>query len=88
MLCELPVKSAAGSIAFISVVLTNVVVSATPFQTIAVEGRNPIPVRSSTVSTDPASRLAGLILLIAGAELFTAKSTAGGYAASGGGLPH
>jgi hypothetical protein len=76
-LAELPVRSAAGRAAFSSVALTNVVVSATPFQVITVDGTNPEPLTSSRVLPDPASTLAGLILLIAGCGLFTEKSAAG-----------
>jgi hypothetical protein len=74
-LCKPPVKSVAGSVAFNSVALTKVVVSAVPFQVIAVEEKNPVPVTSSVVSADPTGTLAGLILLIAGTGLFTEKST-------------
>jgi hypothetical protein len=72
---ELATTSVAGSVALTSVALTNVVVSATPFQATTVDGRNPEPAMSNTVSAAPATRLAGAILAIAGTELFTAKST-------------
>jgi hypothetical protein len=76
-LAELPLRLAAGSAAFSSVALTNVVVSTAPFQAIKVDGTNPVPLTSSRVSPDPASTLAGLILLMAGTGLFTGKSTDG-----------
>jgi len=75
-LTELPVRSAAGRVAFTSVALTNVVVSAAPFQAITEDGTNPDPLMSSKVPADPASTLAGLILVIAGTGFFTEKSTA------------
>lgn len=53
------------------------VVSAAPFQSITEDASNPDPLTSSSVSPDPASTLAGLILLIAGIGLFTEKATAG-----------
>ena len=68
--------SAAGRIAFSSVVLTKVVLSAAPFHATAVEETKPDPLRSSKVSPDPTSTLAGLILLIAGSGLLTEKSSA------------
>jgi hypothetical protein len=46
-LAELPLTCAASRVAFSSIALTNVVVSATPFQVITVEGINPDPVTSS-----------------------------------------
>lgn len=85
-LAELPVRSAAGSVAFASVALTNVVVSAAPFQAITEDGTNPNPLMSSTVSPDPASALAGLILVIAANGLFTEKSTAEDVPPPGDGL--
>jgi hypothetical protein len=77
VLVELPARFLAGSVAFNSVVLTNVVLRATAFQVITVDGTKPDPVISSMESADPASTLAGLTLLIAGTGLFTEKSSAG-----------
>ena len=85
-LAELPLRSAAGRAAFRSVAFTKVVVSATPFQVITLDGTKPDPTTSSRVSPDPASTLAGLILPIAGAGLFTEKSTAGDVPPPGDGL--
>jgi hypothetical protein len=76
-LAELPVRSAAGSVTFTSVPLTNVVARVVPFQVITDDGSNPDPLISNTVSPDPAKMLVGLILLIIGVGLFTEKSTPG-----------
>jgi len=65
-LAELPVRSAAGIVAFTSVALTNVVVSGAPFQKIIEDVTKPEPLTSSKVSPDPASTLAGLTLVMAG----------------------
>ena len=85
-LVELPAMSEAGSAAFISVPLTNVVVSAIPFQAIAVFETNPVPVISRVVAAAPAVRLAGLTAVIAGAGLFTLNATAAEVPPAGAGL--
>jgi hypothetical protein len=85
-LAELPVRSAAGMVAFNSVALTNVVPSAMPFHTTTLDGTKPVPVASSSVSADPASTLAGFTLLIEGAGLFTEKSNEANAPPPGDGL--
>lgn len=74
-LAELPLRSAAGTVAFRSVVLTNVVVNAVPFHATTDPATNPDPVTSSGVSLAPATILLGLTLVTAGVGLFTEKST-------------
>jgi hypothetical protein len=70
---ELPVRSAADIVAFSSVVLTNVVVSAEPFHEMTEVETKPDPVRSRVVSPAPAVTLVGLTVVIVGAGLFTEK---------------
>ena len=85
-LAELPVRSAAGTVAFTSVALTKVLASVTPFHAITEVETNPDPVTSTKVSVDPASTLVGSILAIVGTGLFTAKSTAADVPPPGDGL--
>jgi hypothetical protein len=73
---ELPVKSAAGTTAVISVPLTNVVTSGAFFQSTKEPARKLVPFTSSVVSAAPAVTLAGLTLMIVGAGLFTSNGTA------------
>ena len=75
-LAELPLRAAAGTVAFTSVALTKVVVSVVVLKTITVDDKNPVPVMSNGVSPDPATTLAGVILLMAGVGSLTEKSSA------------
>ncbi len=83
---ELPARSAASRVALTSVALTKVVERAAPFQSITVVERNPEPVISNSVSAEPAMTLGGVILVIAGAGLFTGKLIAADVPPPGAGL--
>lgn len=74
---ELPATSAAGTVAFSSVALTNVVVSAAPFHAMTEVATKLEPVTSKAVFPDPTSTLVGLIATIAGVGLFTEKLSGG-----------
>jgi hypothetical protein len=65
-LAELPVRSAAGKVAFSSAALTNVVARAVPFQAITEDETKFEPITSSGMSPDPATAVAGCTLVIAG----------------------
>jgi hypothetical protein len=84
--CKLPVKSAAASVTFTSVPLTNVVARDVPFHMITDDRSNPVPLTSTTVSPAPATMLVGLSLLIVGVGLFTGKSIPGDVPPPGDGL--
>lgn len=75
-LAELPVKSAGGSAAVTSVLLTIVVTSGVLFQKATEPARKLVPFTSRVVIIAPAVTLAGLTLAIAGTGLFTGKSIA------------
>jgi len=85
-LAELPAKSAAGTVVFTSVALTNVVLSAAPFQATTENATKPDPLTAITVSPVPARTLAGFMLLMAGTGLLTEKSTPGDVPPPGDGL--
>ena len=61
----------AGTAACSSVALTNVTVTAVPFQNADVVGRKFVPTMSSEVSALPAGRLAGEIEVITGKGITT-----------------
>ena len=84
--CELPVKFAAGTVAFTSDALTNVVGSAVVFHAITDPEINPVPLISSTLSPDPAGNDAGLIWLMTGTGLFTGRFIGAADPPPGGGL--
>jgi len=65
-LAELPVRSAAGTVAFSSVALTNVVVSAVPFHSAVEVEMNPVPVIVTVVSVEPATVDDGLSAVMTG----------------------
>jgi hypothetical protein len=75
-LAALPVKSAVGTAAVISVPPTNVVTSAELFQLTTELVRKLVPFTSSVVPAAPAVTLVGLTLVIVGTGLSTSKSTA------------
>lgn len=85
-LAELPLRSAAGNVAFSSVALINVVVSAVPFHAATDPNRKPDPMTSSSVSLAPATTLFGVTFVMAGVGLFTEKSTAPDVPPPGGGF--
>lgn len=85
-LAELPLRSAAGTVAFSSVVLINVVVNDVPFHASTDADTKPDPTTSSGVSLAPATTLLGLTFVTAGAGLFTEKSTAADVPPPGGGF--
>ena len=65
-LAELPVRSAAGSAAVISVLLTRVVTSGELFQLTTEPARKLVPFTSRVVAVAPAVTLVGLTLVIVG----------------------
>jgi hypothetical protein len=75
-LAELPVRSAGGSAAVISVALTSVVTNGALFQLTTEPAKRFVPFTSSVVGPAPAVTLAGLTLVIVGAKLSTSKGTA------------
>jgi hypothetical protein len=75
-LAELPVRSAAGSVAVTSVLLTSVVTSGALFQMATEAARKLFPFTSRVVAVAPAVTFAGVTLVIVGAGLFTEKSIA------------
>jgi hypothetical protein len=82
----LPETSLAGSAAFSSVPLTNVVTSAVPFQFTTDAITNPLPVTSSVKGPDPATTLAGLTVLTTGLGLLTVNDNGPDVPPPGAGL--
>ncbi len=66
-------RFAAGNVVVTWVALKKLVLSATPFQVIAVDGTNPLPFTVTGRSGEPTFALAGLKLVMAGTGLFTVK---------------